>query len=111
MTTRPIRTTRIVQFNCKLTKAEYAFLRRHAMIRDVSVTHLASHILVNWIRRATPKDEPVFGVNSIGFLLPELPPEKYKGFSETLMFLPEAECEVDANKPPPFSQNEAWPDE
>lgn len=72
-----------------------AFLLMHSMRRDISKQDLIRCILTCWTRRRTPMDDPVFGIESIGYHLPPPVDEEqyYPDYLKSLGFLPEEEVE------------------
>lgn len=92
-----------VIFKVRLSRAELAFLRAHAYRRDVHVSRLAADILVSWIRRATPANDPLFKPGDIGYYTPEMRAEPYKDYFLSLRFQPEQDVKpADFTEPPPM---------
>lgn len=95
-----------------LPPALHAFLKTHAFRRDVTEQDLIRCVLTSWVRRATPRDDPVFALHSIGYYLPPVIDEEqyYPGFVASLRFLPEPEvAPVSVNEPPARTSSEMWP--
>ena len=92
----------------------HAFMRAHSFRRDVSEQTLIRDVMTCWVRRATPLNDPIFQVYSIGYHLP--PPvadaKYYEGYVASLRFLPEADWKVpDGDEPPPRTKSELWPEQ
>jgi hypothetical protein len=98
-----------INFMIRLSPALWAYLKTHAFRRDVSEQELGRDIWRSWVRRATPVNDPVFELASIGYRLPDPPTEKYPGYVESLRFLPEHEIVVEGDAPPPRTKHEQWP--
>jgi hypothetical protein len=83
----------------------HAFLRTHAFRRDCTIQDLLRAIATCWVRRATPVDDPIYQVYSIGFHLPpsveSYEEAFYPGFAASLRFLPEQEWKVPSGDEPP----------
>ena len=92
----------------------HAYLRFLALRFDVGEQELIRDVMVMWVRRVVPRDDPMFSVYSIGYHLPPAPRDddarRYPGDIERLRFKPEAECMVpSANEPPPLTRTERLP--
>jgi hypothetical protein len=101
-----------VDLMLRLSGDTHAYLRTHSFRRDVTEQELIRDIVNSWIRRATPHNDPIFSVASVGYSLPPAPTndEKYPGYVESLRFLPEIESQVDGTEPPPRTRREQWPE-
>jgi hypothetical protein len=95
-----------------LPPALHAFMRTHAFRRDITEQDLFRTISTCWVRRVTPRDDPVFSLNSIGFYMPPAVSDDdfYDGFVASLRFQPEADVPVlSVNEPPARTASEQWP--
>ena len=99
-------------FQRPLPPALHAFLRTHAFRRDVTEQDLFRSIATCWVRRCTPRDDPVYELHSIGYYMPPAINDEdfYDGFVASLRFLPEADVPAfSVNEPPARTRSELWP--
>lgn len=95
-----------------LPAALHAFVRFHAIRRDCTEQDLFRAVMTSWVRRSTPRDDPVFALHSIGYYMPPAVTDEdfYPGFVASLRFLPEPEVPaLSVNEPPARTTSEQWP--
>jgi hypothetical protein len=87
----------------KLPPDLFAVLNAHRYVRDVPMQWMIADILGAWAATITDYEHPIFSPETLGCDPPAMPPNRYKGYLDSLGFITPEQAE---NQAPPTKKHD-----